>query len=161
MAEPSIQTLVYLMNEREELLLGKKKRKLGAGRWMGYGGKLDPSDRSIIACGQRELFEESGIRASTLDWRGLIEYRWRGRPEIVNMVHVLFGLAGGGEPHDTAEMLPRWFRTDALPWEEMWSSDSLWLPQMLRGATMTMRVLYDDQDRVVRFSSLGTFLPLH
>jgi len=35
-------------------------KKVGSGKWNGYGGKSEPTDKSIFHTACRELFEETG-----------------------------------------------------------------------------------------------------
>lgn len=43
-------------------------------RWNGFGGKVEPSDRSVAAAALRELQEEAGIRATDLSYRGRVVF---------------------------------------------------------------------------------------
>ena len=51
---------VVIINDGERVLLGMKKRGFGAGRWNGFGGKVEPGE-AIDAAASRELREEAGI----------------------------------------------------------------------------------------------------
>jgi 8-oxo-dGTP diphosphatase len=48
------------------LLLGKRKGSHGAGCWAAPGGGLEFGE-SLEACAQRELLEETGLRASSIE----------------------------------------------------------------------------------------------
>ena len=45
-------SLVMIFNEHNELLLGMKKRGFGAGRWNGFGGKIQLNE-TINECAKR------------------------------------------------------------------------------------------------------------
>ncbi|MDD4556527.1 MAG: NUDIX domain-containing protein [Alphaproteobacteria bacterium] len=51
---------VYLLNEKNELLIGLRKSKHGNGTWSPPGGKLEFSE-SFEACGIREAKEECNL----------------------------------------------------------------------------------------------------
>ncbi len=44
-----------------KVLVGKRKGSHGAGYWALPGGHLDYTDKTLKACGEREVFEETGI----------------------------------------------------------------------------------------------------
>lgn len=51
MTQNKLYTLTFV-TEAHRVLLGMKKRGFGAGRWNGFGGKVDP-DESIEAAAKR------------------------------------------------------------------------------------------------------------
>lgn len=67
-----ILTLAFIINkERQEILLGMKKRGFGVGKWNGFGGKVDPNE-TILDGALRELKEEAGIFCLDLHFNGEI-----------------------------------------------------------------------------------------
>jgi len=59
-----ILTLVLVVDKRPEgtwrMLLGMKKRGFGAGKWNGFGGKVEPGE-TVEDGAMRELHEEAGL----------------------------------------------------------------------------------------------------
>jgi 8-oxo-dGTP diphosphatase len=53
-----------------------------------------------------------------------------------------------GTPIATAEALPFWCDVDALPFDEMWDDDRLWLPRVLAGECLVGEFLMHE-DRLV------------
>jgi 8-oxo-dGTP diphosphatase/2-hydroxy-dATP diphosphatase len=51
---------LYIIHKNHKILLGYKKRGLGAEKYNGFGGKLNPPE-SITSCALRELLEECNI----------------------------------------------------------------------------------------------------
>ena len=51
MAKPKLYTLALIRNGGD-ILLGMKKRGFGAGRWNGFGGKVD-TDETILQAAKR------------------------------------------------------------------------------------------------------------
>ncbi|GLE03487.1 hypothetical protein PINS_up012389 [Pythium insidiosum] len=68
-----------------DVLLGLKKRGFGQGKWNGFGGKVDPTDASVIAAAAREVREEANIdvQESDLQERGIIMFTFEGGKEIL------------------------------------------------------------------------------
>lgn len=47
--------------KNRKVLVGVRKGAHGAGLWAFPGGHIDPTDKSLKLCGEREVFEETGI----------------------------------------------------------------------------------------------------
>ena len=60
-----VLTLV-LLREESRVLLGLKKRGFGAGKWNGFGGKLEPGE-TVVEAAAREVKEECGLTVKTSD----------------------------------------------------------------------------------------------
>ncbi len=126
-----IYTLCYIF-DGDKVLLGKKLRGWGAGWWNGFGGKPEAGE-SIEDAAIREMEQESGVQVTALDKRAVIQFRFELTPGEVNEVHVFKAEHLSGEPMTTDEMEPRWFALNDLPWDEMWSSDRVWLEKFFKG----------------------------
>lgn len=113
------------------VLLGLKKTGFGAGKYNGFGGKVEPGE-TVAAAAARELQEESGVVADALDRRGVLNFVFDDVPEPWE-VHVFYATAWRGEPVETEEMQPKWFDVDAIPFDNMWADDRFWLPRLLKG----------------------------
>ena len=59
-------TLCFIINDKKEILLGRKKRGLGAGKPNGFGGKREDGE-TFRQCAVRELFEETSLLAKPED----------------------------------------------------------------------------------------------
>ena len=114
-----------------QILLGMKKKGFGAGRWNGFGGKVEAGE-TIEAAAKRETFEEVGLVAEQLDPFGVLEFSFQQNNETLE-VHVFRVLAYRGQPQESDEMAPRWFSLDQIPFDEMWADDRHWLPLLLAG----------------------------
>jgi len=119
---------------RRQVLLGRKKRGLGTGRWVGLGGKLEAGEGAEEAA-VREIAEESGVEvvASDLDRRGDLLYLFPHRESWSQRSTVFVTTSWLGEPAESDELAPRWFGLDELPLDEMWDDASRWLPGVLAG----------------------------
>lgn len=142
-----ILTLCLIVKE-EKILLGMKKRGFGAGRWNGFGGKVE-SGETIEAAAERETLEESGLVVTTMEKIGIHEFEFSDKPGDILEVHVFRGDTWTGEPHETEEMRPQWFTTDAIPYDEMWPDDIHWIPVFLTGKKFRTRFLFGKGDQVL------------
>lgn len=120
-------TLAFVLRGREILLI-RKKRGLGAGKINGPGGRIDPGE-TPEQCAVRELGEELLVTPTGLERAGELSFQFADGYGI----HVWAFRAGGchGVPQETAEAIPLWTAIDAIPYDEMWADDRLWVPAML------------------------------
>lgn len=137
-----IPLTLCMVHQGEKILLGMKKRRFGAGRWNGFGGKLDPGE-TIEQAAVREMNEEIGITALDMDKRGILHFEFENDPAVTLEVHIFSVTKFSGEPMETEEMRPEWFGVDAIPYETMWSDDKYWLPLFLQGKKFTGTFLFD------------------
>ena len=123
-------TLVYLVRG-ESVLLIRKLRGHGAGKVNAPGGRVEAGE-SVEACAIREVAEEVGMRVNALALRALLRYHDPAQG---------FAMAGfafvssdfQGTPSRTGEADPFWCPIDAIPYDEMWENDRIWLPRVLQG----------------------------
>lgn len=137
-----------LVTEGEKVLLGMKKRGFGAGRWNGFGGKVQERE-SIEQAATREVEEEAGIKVKNIKEVGVHEFEFEGNPEILE-VHVFKTSEYEGEPIETEEMRPKWFAFDEVPYEDMWPDDKFWLPLCLEGKNFKGYFLFGEGDKVLK-----------
>lgn len=127
-------SLVYPVDSRGRVLLGRKKRGMGFGKWNGFGGKIEKGE-NMRQCAVRELREECGLIARTQDLELAAELYFQNAedPEWSHAGIVYLVRIWSGAPAVSDEMEPRWFSPDALPFDRMWQADCQWLPLILKG----------------------------
>lgn len=134
--------------EDGKVLLGMKKRGFGAGRWNGFGGKVEPGE-TIEAAAKREMLEECGVSIEEMEKVGIHEFEFeKNRGEILE-VHVFRVGIWSGEPEETEEMRPEWFAFSDIPYDEMWPDDRYWLPIFFEGKRFRTRFLFGEGDAVL------------
>lgn len=147
--KPKICSLVFMI-EGDNILLAMKKRGFGAGKWNGVGGKVEPGEtieQSMI----REAEEEIGVTPLEYTYVGYLEFDFPGG--ITDMRgHVYICTAWDGEPVETEEMAPRWFKIREIPYDHMWQDDILWLPSVLAGKSVQGKFTFDDKDNMLTHS---------
>jgi len=142
---------LILIEKEDKILLAKKKRGFGEGKWNGFGGKVEYGE-TVEESAIRELREESGIIADPQHLQKRCEYDFEFLDEpgldIFN-VHVFCLNTYKGEPRETEEMLPAWFLKDKIPYDEMWDDDKYWLPKFLEGKKLKGAFWFKD-NKVVK-----------
>lgn len=141
---------VCLVHEHPMVLLGMKKRGFGAGRWNGFGGKVEAGE-TVSQAALREMKEEAGVLGKQLERRGVIDFEFQGNPEILE-VHFFKSSGIEGEPLESEEMRPQWFHVDEIPFDQMWPSDRYWYPLFLQDKKFRGKILFRDADNILNVS---------
>lgn len=131
-----------IVHQHRRLLLAMKKRGFGAGRWNGFGGKVEEGE-TIEDAAKREAREEGGIDIREMAKVGVVDFEFKGDPKILE-VHIFKIGSFAGDPVETEEMRPQWFHIDQIPYEMMWPDDRHWLPLFLAGKKFRGRFLFDE-----------------
>jgi 8-oxo-dGTP diphosphatase/2-hydroxy-dATP diphosphatase len=133
-------TTLCVVHQNSKILLGMKKRGFGVGRWNGFGGKLYNGE-TIEDAAKREMMEEAGIELVDLNKVGIIDFEFKGNPEILQ-VHIFKSNNFLGEPMESEEMKPQWFDISEIPFKEMWPDDIYWMPLFLAGKKFKGKFLF-------------------
>ncbi|MDR6508666.1 8-oxo-dGTP diphosphatase [Arthrobacter oryzae] len=147
-------TLCFLLRDAEaglEVLLGLKKTGFGTGKIVGLGGHVEPGESDAEAvC--REVLEEAGVLVREEDLRraGVVEFVFPSRPEWNMHTRLFTTRRWEGEPTESAEIAPEWFRADALPADRMWQDADHWLPVVLAGTEIDIVIVLNDDNETVR-----------
>lgn len=126
-------TLVLLVKD-DSILLGMKKRGFGVGKWNGFGGKVDRTkDADVLSAAIREVKEEISVDLKDPKQVGVLHFFFPYKPEWNQDVFVFLARDWSGEPVESEEMAPQWFKKGEIPYDKMWSDDQFWLPLALEG----------------------------
>lgn len=137
------QTNICFLVRDNMVLLGMKKRGFGAGKWNGFGGKLEPGEDPVAAV-IRELREEAGVEVLVSDLRdhGELTFRFRGHADWDNRCRVFVAERWSGDPSESEEMRPAWHPVHELPFASMWVDDPHWVPLVLAGKKIRAEFLF-------------------
>lgn len=130
-----------IIHQHPKILLGMKKRGFGAGKWNGFGGKVEKGE-TIEESIKREIKEEAGIEVKDLNKVGILDFEFQNNGEICE-AHIFKAENFLGEPTESEEMKPQWFFIDEIPFMEMWPDDIHWMPMFLKGKKFKGRFLFD------------------
>ena len=134
-----------------QVLLGRKKRGLGAGKIVGIGGKCHPGE-AAAECAIRELQEETGavVALQHLDYRGTVEWRFPNKPAWEMVASVYVATEWTGDLIETDEIEPVWFAFGTVPYDQMWADARMWLPGVFGGASVKLVFIYNDDNTTIR-----------
>lgn len=138
-----------LITEEDKILLGYKKRGFGAGLWNGFGGKVGDNE-TVMEAATRELHEEAGVSVEKLIIAGELTFLYPAHPDEKFCVTLYRGEGIQGELQETGEMRPQWFLQSEIPYDSMWSDDTIWLPVFLEGKYIRGTFWFDTENKVTK-----------
>jgi len=144
------QATLILLRKDDEVLLAMKKRGFGEGRWNGVGGKVEPGE-TLEQAARRECEEEIHVIPKQLGKVAVFDFLFPEDPEKPDwnqQVTVFMCSEWEGTPAETEEMAPKWFKITDIPYDDMWSDDKLWLPQVMDGKKLIGEFKFDAFDSV-------------
>jgi 8-oxo-dGTP diphosphatase len=133
-----------------EVLLGRKKTGFGAGKVVGVGGHLEAGESPAeAAC--REVQEEVHVTVQVGDLipAGTVEFVFPAQPSWDMFSTVFIARRWDGEPTESDEIAPQWHPVASLPREHMWADAEHWLPAMLSGEQLAVRVVLNADNETV------------
>lgn len=151
MATKQTKTVVAtlcVVHDDISVLLGKKKLGLGTGKWNAFGGRVEENE-SIEEAAIRELEEEAGIVAKDTVKHGVLTLV--GEIDYDIELHIFKACAFSGDPRESDEMKPQWFKHEEIPFHNMWPNDIYWLPLVLGGKKFKGNFVFKD-DKIVDFN---------
>ena len=141
------RTLLFIVKDGQ-ILLAMKKRGFGAGKWNGVGGKIEAGE-SIEQALVRECQEEVGVTPRNWKQVAELDFLQDATTDPFHMyVHAFIATEWEGEPTESEEMKPQWFRTTDIPYGSMWDDDEYWLPRVLDGELVYGDFTFDENDKM-------------
>ena len=145
------ETTLLIIKKEDKILLARKKRGFGLGKWNGIGGKIEnketPSEAMI-----RETEEE--IFTTPIEYKkiGIMHFIEYDKEEKIHVnMHLYIATKTKGLPKESEEMLPAWFSIEHLPWEEMFEDVKYWLPYLLQEKEIEGYFEYDKNCKLLKY----------
>ena len=138
-------TLGFLF-KKDKIILAKKKRKIGVGKWNGYGGKIHEGETKTEAM-VREFKEEceADIKEEDCNELGRVEFSFENQEGIGQNVFIYRIDSFSGEPKETEEMgEPMEFDVKDIPYNEMMLGDDKFVPFIVEGKKFFGRMHYSE-----------------
>lgn len=142
-------TLCYMEQDEKFLMLHRTKEKEdpNAGKWIGVGGHMEkgesPEERLL-----REVFEETGLRLTKYQFRGLITFvsDEAEREEMCLFTATEFE----GELHDCDEGELAWIPKEKVQALPTWEGDAIFLKLLLEEESrfFTLKLVYHGEKLV-------------
>ena len=142
-------TLCYVLRGDEVLMLHrvKKKNDVNQDKWIGIGGKFE-ADETPDECLLREAYEETGLRLTSWQCRGVVTFLTNGPWEGEYMY--LFTADGfEGEMKECDEGCLRWVSRDFLDGLPKWEGDHIFLDLLWQDSPFFLLNLRYDGEKLV------------
>lgn len=137
---PQDHAVICFVRREDKVLLIHKKRGLGQGKVNGPGGRLEDGESPREAA-IRETEEEVGITMRDPLPHAELSFAFADGYTLFATVFVSYDY--DRTPIETEEAVPFWRSIDAIPYDEMWYDDRLWLPHVLDGKYVVGRFRFD------------------
>ncbi len=152
-------TLTFLLRETD-VLLGLKKKGFGKNYLLGIGGKVEIGE-TIEAAAKREVAEEICVLLPELHKVGVLNFYF---PYVEDgswdqQVHVFTATRWEGEPQESKEIKPTWFKKDNIPYGNMWDDARYWLPRLLTGQSIEGEFVFNQELKVTHSNITLLMLP--
>lgn len=130
----TIGAVCYVRRGGRVLLQLKAEGRFGGGWWNAPGGKVG-ADETPEEGAIRETLEESSLVVRDLTNHGTVTFYFGDTTVPDYELHVFSTRIFEGQPRDSIEGRLQWFDETALPYDQMWPDDHIWLPDLLAGHT--------------------------
>ncbi len=139
-----LATLCYVMDGDKTLMLyrNKKENDYHEGKWNGLGGKLEQGE-TPEECAIREVYEESGLKVSDPEMKGLITFpMFDGVDDWYVWVFVFKKFEG--KQIDSPEGTLEWIQNNKLTELNLWDGDKIFIPWLFEDKCFSSKFIYED-----------------
>ena len=63
-----------------------------------------------------------------------------------------FAKKWNGQPRETEEMFPKWFKFEDIPFEKMWDDDKYWLEGVLNGKKIKADFVFKQGEKIYKYN---------
>lgn len=141
-----LATLCYVKHQGKTLMLHrvKKVNDIHEGKWNGLGGKFQAGE-TPEACARREIFEESGLTANSLDFKGILTFPSFDKGEDWYVfVFVVRDFCGMLISCNEGEL--NWIEDNNLLSLPLWEGDRLFLPWLSKPQIFSASFHYQNRE---------------
>lgn len=144
------QATICLLRKDDQVLLAMKKRGFGVGKWNGVGGKVKDGETAKQGA-IRETQEEIGVTPTGMEQVAVLDFYFPDVPaekDWDQQVIVFTCNKWNGEPIESEEMLPKWFKVSDVPYDQMWADDILWMPKVFAGQKVKAEFIFSGEGKL-------------
>jgi 8-oxo-dGTP diphosphatase len=141
------EAVVCFFIRNGQVLLARKMKKIGKGKWNGYGGGIESGEDEKQACTREVKEETGGVIIVEKDLEKVADTYFHNTKEdgskFICHVAVFLVSRWQGQIINTDEMTePTWFDFAKIPVAEMLPADAIWLPIVFSGKKIIVKASY-------------------
>jgi 8-oxo-dGTP diphosphatase len=95
--------------------------------------------------------EEIGVEVAGADLKKIAEltFTFPHRPDFDQVVYTYITETWSGEPVESEEMKPEWYKSENIPFDTMWPDDKFWVPHMIEGKLIKGSFTFGEGDVIL------------
>jgi hypothetical protein len=97
----------------------------------------------------RETQEEIGVKPVHYQKIAEIDFHFRDQSDWDQKCHTYSCDKWEGEPSESEEMKPQWYKVDSIPFDSMWPDDIYWLPKVLENNLVQASFMFAPGDVIL------------
>lgn len=139
-------TLIYVLKNQQTLFLEramKSKDEISVNKFLGVGGKVDPSDRTIYEAACREMMEETNLQANKLIRNGMVTFIGQREYDVETTVYICSDFDGELQG-DNREGTLHWIDNYSIGELNMWEGDKEFIPMLFEPGEFNIKLYYKD-----------------
>ena len=148
-----IYSVVGYMVKNDAVLLGVRKRvSFGLGEQLiaGIGGKVEKGEINQQAL-HREILEEICVKIISFREMGQVTYLFPHKPPWNQITTIYIIDTWQGDPEETEDIQPLWFKLTELPKERMWPDNIYTIPLILARKKINGTFLYNENGSIEEY----------
>jgi len=127
-----------------DVLLLKKKVGFSKDKWNGSGGIVKNENQDVDDYMYEETQKQTGIILKNYEKVAELNFVFPKKNEQSHLAHIYLCRKWEGEPKETDEAKPQWFKVEDIPYNDMFPADIFWLPKIMTGKLIKVIVVYDN-----------------
>lgn len=140
-------SLIYVEQDGKYLMLHRvsKKNDPNHDKWIGVGGKFEPEE-TAEECAKREMLEETGLTALSLEYRGIVDFYCDVATDEEMHLFTCTRFSGTIQPCD--EGVLEWVEKTRVNELHLWEGDKIFLKLLSEDAPFFHLELKYEGDRL-------------
>jgi len=151
---PQERAVLCFIEDASNVLLIHKKTGLGKGKVNAPGGRIKAGETPYEAA-VRETNEEVALVPQNLVEVGQLFFIFTDGYSLHGTV--FWSKQYSGTPVETREADPFWCALNAIPYDQMWADDRVWLPRVLNGEYIRGYFIFEDDTMLSQKLEIGKY----
>lgn len=138
-------TLIYFQKNNQTLFLLRNQKtpdEISVGKYIGVGGKVDPSDNTIEDAAIRECLEETNLQCISLEKKGIVYFIGQKPYTLETHIFICKDFKGNMKA-DEREGSLHWIDNDQILNLNLWEGDKIFLNKLFQDSFFEIELYYN------------------